>query len=185
MKISKYSILLLACALSAPVAALPIDWAVQAVLDDGTALSGTFDIGYYGYIGPTSITSQAAGPFAAVTYASPDNDTSVSNDMNSISLEPGPYTGRLYLRFADSLLTEEPVDQLVAGASFECQGGYGCTAFDMPDGTVRTRHVVSGSARPYDASVVPEVATWAMLVAGFGAVGVALRRGSGPKIGFG
>jgi hypothetical protein len=152
-------------AISLGVLALPgaavadVHWRVNGVFDDGTTLTGTFDIDTYGYLGPSALTTQAQGTFPGFTYTL--GDSSAGNTATAIDFERG-YTGDLHLVFASNL-SSGGTNPIVSG--YECVGSYSC--YNASGGTIR--NLVSGVA------TVPEPAGWVLLVTGFALAGGTLR----------
>jgi len=141
---------------------------VKGVFDDGTHFSGTFDVNSYGYLESANITT-VAGTLPGFDYVWVHGDRSgsnnyASNGQNYVAFSPG-YFGDFNLQFQSDLAGgPDPIVGGTPGLSFECADSWGC-----PDAG-EIRYVASGFATP-----VPEPATWAMLLLGFGGLGAAMR----------
>jgi len=147
-------------------------WTVNGTFQDGTTLTGTFQINVYGYLDKNySLTTQANGAFSGFTYTS--SNSYFQNGSFYVDFQPG-YKQDLHLAFLNSLLTPSPDNPILSaaspatGPSYECINSYSC--FDLGGGTVR--YLGTGFA-----SAVPEASTWAMMLLGFAGVGlIAYRR---------
>jgi hypothetical protein len=186
MKFNKFKTLLAAagCGAAMMAAAIPsaasadITWVVTGTFDDGTPLVGSFTVGAGGYVSgsPYLLTTQpdALNGFVGETYENPPpppvapNGPPPSNKVVQFFPNSDPYLTELQLTFANSLQVASANDPIVGASSYECQGSFGCL---YPTGGV-TRYLVSGFA---SAGAVPEPATWAMMLIGFGGLGLALR----------
>ena len=143
------------------------EWMVNATFDDNSTLTGTFVVNTYGYLVSANLQTETNGVFTAFDYTT--SDSFVATGISSpyfIDFQPG-YQSDLHVVFADSLTTGTADNPIVTGgASYECQGSFSC--FDLGGGN--TRFIESGFA-----TEVPEPAVWALMLAGFGGLGVALR----------
>lgn len=142
-------------------ASATVYWRVNGVFSDGTLLSGTFAINQYGFLSAASLTTEANAPFTGFTYA-PGN-SSESNGATYVDFQPS-FQSDLHLVLANDL-SHASVNPIAAG-SYECQASFNC--YNATGG--HTRYLTSGTA------TVPEPASWALLGAGFAAVGGAARR---------
>ena len=161
-----------ACLAALPsVASADVTWLVNGTFDDGTTVSGTFDINVYGYLESADLTTQTKGGFAGFEYTLADSYIATGDKY--VDFQPG-YTSDLRITFTDSLGVGEAHNTIVGGEfgpSYECQGSFSCY---VPSGG-STRYL-SGFA---SSGAVPEPASWALMITGFGLVGWALRRRSG------
>lgn len=160
-------------ALSATVAALALAPSAQAattitLLSDGSALTGSFGGSHttgpfadeYTFTIPANIgTDVLVSTFASLASANVDFNAALSSyDGSSF----GSYSGASFAEFLLSVtgpITAGTHSLVVAGNVTGTAGSY------------------SGTLNVYPAPV-PEPATWAMMIAGFGLAGVALRRRS-------
>lgn len=181
MKISGKGLLALAsaCALVVPAQA-DVQWMVDAVFSDGATLTGTFSINLSGELYDFDLTS--SGPNGVHYKLGTDAYNLVTTD-NSIRIEPGPYFGDLYLAFSNDIRHGPIEGSVLSTQSYECEGSYSC--FQQSGPFVRTiaGGTVSGTSfdgQPYTGPVgpsdVPEPGAWAMMIAGFAAIGAGLRR---------
>jgi len=142
-------------------------WNVAGTFSDGTALTGSFTTDVYGFVQTWDLFTQANGSFSAFEY---NPSTSYLGSGNFfVDFQPN-YQGDLHLEFADDLTVPSPHNFIVDAASFECQDSYSC--FVPAQGP--TRYLTGGAAD--FAATVPEPATWALLILGFGLTGASLRR---------
>jgi len=169
----------------APSAALAdIHWLVSGTFDDGGSLSGYFDINVYGYLSGYDLVTTAGSKEGGFEYTKADSYW--SNGALFVDLEPG-YRGDLHLDFADVLTTAVADNPIVGGAhgpSYECVNSWSCY---VPRGGT-TRYLASGFASvpgtgggdthtlSFNSRAVPEPTAWALMIAGFGLAGAALRR---------
>ena len=156
-------------ALGLPAAAnASVIWNVTGTFSDGTSLSGSFTTNVYGYVQTWDLFTQANGAFAGLEY-NPSTSYSASG-FNFVDFQPG-YHGDLHLDFADSLTIPGPHNFIIDATSYECQNSYSCFVPEFGP----TRYLTGGVAD--FASTVPEPATWALLILGFGLTGASLRHG--------
>jgi hypothetical protein len=166
-------------------------WFVTGTFDDGGTLSGTFTIDASDVMSSWDLTvSGGTAGFATEEYK---NGTSQAGVGGATSTTADPFIAagfgfqeQLALQFTSNLLTLSDHNALVDGAngpSFQCVQSFSCTT---PSGGP-TRYLLSGFASGSPTTVtgetggggggsVPEPANWALLIAGFGATGAALRR---------
>jgi hypothetical protein len=155
------------CVAAAPsMASADTRWLVDATFDDGTTLTGTFTINVYGFLESANLETETNGAFTGFDYTTADSY--YSNGNFYVDFQPG-YTQDLHLEFANTLTTGSQNNLIIGGEngpSYECEGSYSCY---IPMGG-DTRYIASGFA-----DEVPEPATWALMLAGFGGLGMALR----------
>jgi len=162
---------LLLLAVAAPAWA-DVTWLVSGAFDDGSTLAGSFTLNQYGFVSAVDLTTQSQGVFTGVNYVLQPTFPA-NNGFNFLEIDPGPYTGALRLNFDGPIADANgPIAGTVSilSTSFECQNSQNCQAAGG-----NTRFLVGGSA----SSSVPEPASWAMMIAGFGMVGAAMRRRRG------
>ena len=178
MNIATLTRLACAAAATACIAVLPsaanadVTWLVNGTFDDGTTVTGTFDINVYGYLENADLKTETNGVFTGFEYTTVDSY--VATGVTFVDFQPG-YTSDLRLTFTDSLGAPEANNPIIGGEfgpSYECQGSYSCY---VPAGG-DTRYIASGFA---SAGAVPEPAAWALMISGFGLAGAALRRRRG------
>jgi hypothetical protein len=173
----------LLAAASAANAGIDIHWVVSGTFDDGGSLAGSFDIDQYGFITDWDITTSTLD---YLRQPSPGVFESGGNTSHSITVGPD-YQDYLLLSFVGALtaLSNDNELKVSDGTSFECIGSFNCPVTNDP---AHTRFLTSGSAAGTQTSIaggpgggngnptVPEPATWALMIAGFGFAGAALRR---------
>jgi hypothetical protein len=136
-----------------------VHWVVAGTFDDGTTLSGYFNIDTYGYLGTYDLTTRAGPVLAASIY---END-STAQGVSSVDFQP-TYTQDLHLDFANPIGVAAPSDPLLI-TSYECVNSYGCAGASGGD----RRYLVSGFAS------APEPAAWALMLVGVAGLGLSLR----------
>ncbi len=158
--------LAISVALSAPVRASIIDWALEGVtFDDGGTASGTFSIDTStGDLVSYDITTTAGSTLGGMVY-DPSTAPSVGYDEygpNSFILFAAAGTRYITLQFLNPL-TSGGIDPIVPGydsitnsGSFECNN---CVPF---------RLVTAGEATTLP---VPEAPAWTMMLVGFAGLG--------------
>ncbi len=150
-----------ACVLATSAAVADTHWVVAGLFDDGTTLSGYFNLNTYGYLDSYKLTTQAGPVLAANVY--------VSGGMKApgsltVDFEP-TYQEDLHLSFANAPNIAGPTDTLLT-TSYECQGSFSCF---VPSGGA-TRYLISGFAS------APEPAAWALMLVGVAGLGATMRR---------
>jgi len=138
-------------------------------LSDGGLLNGTFAINQYGYIdnSVTDVTTTAGSILGAGSYTGIYN-TLINNPSDTVVTFEGdtdPYGLSLVLTFKYNLATVGGIDPIIGGIggpSYEDCAGYGGCG--------------SSGIRYVGVSAVPETSTWAMMLIGFGLIGLQLRR---------
>ena len=166
--------MVMAGAVALPAAAdASVIWNVNGTFSDGTSLTGSFTTNVYGYVETWDLFTQANGPFSALEY-NPSTSYS-SSGFNFVDFQPG-YQSDLHLEFADNLTVPGPHNFIVDAVSYECQNSFSCYIPAIGP----TRYLTGGVAD--FASTVPEPATWAMLILGFGMTGAALRMAGRRKL---
>jgi hypothetical protein len=161
-----------ACVCAASAALADTHWVVNGVFDDGTTLSGYFNLNILNYLGAFKLTTQTGTVLSANVYTS---GGMTSPGSLTLDFEP-TYQEELHLSFADTLDTSAPTNALLA-TSYECQESYNCY---LPTGGIR-RYIVSGSAS------APEPAAWSLMLVGVAGLGATMRRrrhasASGPNL---
>jgi hypothetical protein len=155
-------------------------WSLSGVtFDDGATATGTFAYDTVtGLVTAAHITT-TGGVLTGYTYDSTDSD--VGNNFFQINsfyaVEIPDLTRDIELAFA-APLSAGGVDNLLVGntSDLSAPGSYEC------NDCIIVRQIVSGKAvesRDHvitDGPGVPEPATWAMMITGFGLAGAALRR---------
>ncbi len=150
-----------ACVFATSAAVADTHWVVNGTFDDGTTLSGYFDLNVYGFPGPSKLTTQTGPALAANVYTT---GASISPSGLTIEFQP-TYQEILELNFANSLFVAAPTDPLLT-TSYECQGSYGCAY--LTGGA--TRFIAAGAAS------APEPAAWALMLLGVAGLGATIRR---------
>ena len=167
-------------AAGAASAATPVTWNVTGVFNDGGALSGTFTMNEYDFLlNDFSLTTTAGSLEPGFTYTKATSYFSNTNPTYAptpIYIDFAPqYFADLHIQFANDLGVAAPTDLIIGGyqgPSFECQNSWSCPN----PGSVgyAVRYLVSGQATLAGA-VVPEPASWAVMMLGLGGIGAALR----------
>ncbi len=145
-------------------------WHVTGTFNDGSTLVGDFTLNQYGFLANDfSLTTDAQTYIAGNSY--------YSNGNFYVDFQPG-YVQDLHLAFLNDLTSgassPDPLIVGIGGPSYECQGSYSCF-IGNPDNGGSYRWLVDGSAVS-GGGAVPEPATWALMIAGFGLAGTILRR---------
>jgi hypothetical protein len=143
-----------------------IAWTVNGAFNDGSTVTGYFDIDVYGYLDGYNLQT-TTGDLPGFDYT--PADSYYSNGTFFIDAQP-QYQNDLHLEFADSLSVPTADNPIIGGstdASWECQGSFSC--YLPADGA--TRFIAEGFA-----SAAPEAPTWMMMLIGFGGIGAAMRR---------
>lgn len=156
------------CAFGVSAANADVQWLVDGTFNDTGTVTGTFTIDAYGYL-LNNFNLQTTAGTALPGFDYNSTDSYFSNGTFYVDAQPG-YQADLHLQFLNDLEVAASTDPLVGGfggPSYECVGSYSCY---VPSGGV-TRYITDGFA-----TAVPEPATWAMFLVGFGAVGFAMRR---------
>ena len=150
-----------ACLFATSAAVADTHWVVNGVFDDGTTLSGYFNLNVYGNLSSFKLTTQAGTELAANVY------TTGGADPNgfTVDFQPVPYVDDLRLTFANTLDVAAATDPLLT-TSYECQGSSSCF---VPSGGA-TRYLISGSTS------APEPAAWTLMLVGVAGLGATLRR---------
>lgn len=148
-----------------------VTWFVTGIFDDGGTLSGHFTINVYGYLmNDYKLVTTSGSEVPGFTYT---KDTSYwQNGTFYAHFQPG-YKGDLHLTFENNLGVASLLNPMKVGAngeSYECQDNWNCYQ-EVGD---KLRYFASGRAST-DKGLVPEPATWGLMLLGFGAVGGALR----------
>ncbi len=154
-----------ACTLAASVAAADTHWVVSGTFDDGTTLSGYFNINVYDQLSGFQLNTQTGPVLAADVYQTGDP---TSAGATILDFQP-TYEEDLELSFANPVGIAASTDPLLT-TSYECVGSYGC---EGASGGER-RYIVSGVAS------APEPAAWALMLLGIGGLGMSLRARRGP-----
>jgi hypothetical protein len=140
----------------------------DVVFDDGTVVTGRFSTNVSGYPDGHDITTQD-GALTGYHYI---NNINVSYNPGDSSITfyhfSPPYDGYLTLQ------TLFPIDSVALNPLVLGGASHECSTYSCPGGTARS--IVSGYLT---ISAVPEPATWGLLIVGFGAIGLTLRRSRG------
>lgn len=177
-----------AAVLAAPaVASADVHWQVDATFDDGGSLTGWFDINVYGYIMDYDLVTTAGSVVTTGRSYTPQNsywNNSVEAPLWIEAWNDDPaYFGGLHLQFLNDLVTASASNPIVGGSpgpSWECRDSWICPdqapndpqSIHVPGAT---RYVAEGHAFASSGGV-PEPATWALMILGFGTAGATLRR---------
>ena len=172
---------LCAAALAGATAAkADVEWTVDGIFDDGATLHGVFDLNQYGDFSSYDMNTSAGPVIGPIEYTLHGAGAQSWTWPSKVEFEIG-YTTTLHLEFTDNLTPAEAYNPIVIGPSFECITSYSC--FNLQNGP--TRYLVSGSAVgrtiPDDlgngngGNAVPEPASWALMIVGFGMTGGQLR----------
>ncbi|HEY8003320.1 MAG TPA: PEP-CTERM sorting domain-containing protein [Phenylobacterium sp.] len=154
-------------AVAPSVAQADVHWVVNGAFDDGGSVSGFFDINVYGFLDGFDLTTTNGSTESGFEYT-PLNSY-YSNGTFYVDAEP-LYQSDLHLAFLDDLSVPSAGNPILGGSpgpSWECQGSFSC--YIPEDGAIR--YISSGSAT----ALVPEPASWALMLAGFVGLGAGLR----------
>lgn len=147
----------------------------------------------------TALDASASGSgFFTTAAAAPSLVTAISGTLSSASVGPGTFTitGLSSYAGADNQLLAAAPYVTFGGISFTTDIGgtfnFGLGGSNLPYGTILNSSVLNPSGNfvgspgslPIDLTVsqVPEPASWALMVLGFGLAGVALRRRAEPAL---
>jgi hypothetical protein len=151
-----------------------VTWHVQGTFSDGTSLTGQFTTDVYGFVHNWDLFTKANGAFSAVEY---DPLTSYKSSGNTfVDFQPN-YFGDLHLDFVNDLAVFGPKNPIIDATSYECQNSFNC--FIPLGGSTR---YLTGGVGDFAIASVPEPATWAMLILGFGFTGTMLRIAGRRKV---
>jgi hypothetical protein len=175
MRLSRGFVMAIAAVVAAgSLAALPtaakadVTWFVTGTFSDGGTVDGTFNINAYGYLSGYDLLTTGGDGFSSFDYT--EQNSYFSNGAFYVDAQPD-YQQDLHLEFVGDLsipVANNPIVGGDQGPSYECQGSFGCYV-PTTDGALR--YITSGFA----SAAVPEPAIWAMMLAGFGGLGMALR----------
>lgn len=172
MRLSRGVVAVIAAVVAAgTLAAMPsaakadVTWLVSGTFSSGGTVSGSFNINTYGYLSGYDLLTTAGDGFSSFDYT--EQNSYFSNGTFYVDAQP-EYQGDLHLEFVGDLsvpVANNPI--VIGGPSYECQGSFSC--YVPTDGAIR--YITGGFA----SAAVPEPAIWAMMLVGFGGLGVALR----------
>ena len=146
-----------------------IRYDVTGTFDDGATVSGYFDINVYGYLSAFDLTT-TDGSIAGYEYTPTTSYTNGGASYLTFNRAyPNAYQGALQLDFSAPLSGYglQPLVTGEGGPSWETAGYVNVD--DVPPEPVR--YLVSGAVIG-----VPELSTWAMMLAGFVGLGLAGHR---------
>ena len=135
-----------------------VTYIISGVFDDATTLSGEFTVDVYGYVELSSLSlTTVDGTIAGYVYtaSTADPDGCGTNCAGYGRTSP-PYLGGLQLTFMNPLGSSAP-DPIIGG-----EGGPSWENLSYTIGGPPIRYLASGVATP----IVPEPATWAMMLLG-------------------
>jgi hypothetical protein len=169
------------CAAAAPSSASAAIIMVNGVFTDGATVTGTIDTTVYGYVSSWDLTTTAAGAFPGFVYTPADSFISggIGRAGYEFNAQPG-YFGGLFLQFRNAIAGASGPEPLVGGLggpSYECQGSFSCYS----DNGKLIGNAPGVDVR-YIAGGVPEPATWAMMLVGFGGLGATMRSRRKPAL---
>lgn len=144
-----------------------VTWIVSGTFSGGGTVTGSFNINTYGYLSGYNLLTSGGGGFSSFDYT--ELNSYFSNGTFYVDAQP-EYQGDLHLEFLGDLSVPVANNPIVGGAqgpSYECQGSFSC--YVPANGAIR--YITSGFA----SAAVPEPAIWAMMLLGFGGLGVAIR----------
>ncbi len=152
-----------------------IVWTLTNVaLDDGGVLNGSFTIDVYGFFADFNLTTTAgSGAVGGYNYT-PVINGSIDGTKTVVTFNRTGYFGFLQLDFANPLTVAAATDAIVGGIggpSYEC-AGWSCGGYPV-------RYVGTDGFASTATGGVPELATWAMMIVGFGGVALQMRRRDG------
>jgi hypothetical protein len=143
-------------------------------LSDGTTVSGSFTTTPSGYVSsdPSGFNvTTLTGALSGYNYT-PSINPSYTPGGTSITFNRAAYFGFLTLTFLNPLTGSgsDPIIGGIGGPSYECD------TWSCPSPSSDVRYVITSRDFPAPAIVaVPEPATWAMMLLGFGGLGAAMR----------
>jgi hypothetical protein len=150
-----------------------IDWTLSnLVFDDGGVATGTFSTdSTTGDVTAFDIVTTAGTTLPAFTYDSSTSFLFANNAFgpNSFILANADLTRYINLEFVNAL-TSTGVDQLILGQPYGAPGYLMAGSWDC-DNCNSVRGAISGEA----ISGTPEPGAWALMLVGFGGLGVMLR----------
>jgi hypothetical protein len=149
------------------IANADVHWVVNGAFDDGGSVSGFFDINVYGFLNGFDLTTTDGSTEDGFEYT-PLNSY-YSNGTFYVDAQP-QYQADLHLAFLNDLGVPSANNPLLGGSpgpSWECQGSFSCYIPEQGD----IRYVSQG----YATALVPEPASWALMLAGFAGLGAGLR----------
>jgi hypothetical protein len=165
--------LIAATAMISTAAQADVHWYVSGTFDDGATITGTFDINQYGFIANPDLTT-SDGLFTGMAYTSAS--VSTNNTTTSLTFDYNSYKNEMQLYFTGDLNVGTAYNAMLI-SSKECRNNYCGSGGD-------TRLLTSGFASINPISNVPEPASWALMIAGFGLTGAATRRARIRKVSF-
>jgi PEP-CTERM motif len=182
------------CALAlagATAARADIQWTVTGTFDDGATLSGYFDVNMYDQFSDFDLKTSGGSVVGSQEYKFGADGLSSWSQPDFVEFQPF-YQADLHLGFALDLGAVAATNEILIsgptpGPSFECIDSFNCDTYQGP-----THFLTSGSATGLvipdindggngsgsdtgAGNGVPEPASWALMIAGFGMAGGMLR----------
>ncbi len=158
-----------ALTLGAGAASADTKWTVNGTFDDGTTLTGHFDINQYNFLAHNwDLFTQEDGQQGFVSHEYLPDINGFDPALNVVQFVFSDYFGEMQLTFLHNLNVASNNNPIIGEASWECQFSYACP--DSPGDP--TRYLVSGFA----SASVPEPATWGMMLLGVFGAGALVRR---------